>query len=588
MRPFLLTRSPRLAGSTIPFATLLVATLGAAACGGASVQPWEYAPRPMADTLPILEPAERDVPIIYEATHAFVIDQFALGSPGPAANVDAMDEVVNSTWFTNRNAVDPLMPEAVMRGPHTGDGPAPGSLTITSNKSEGVNFGFFVEDSEGDRYLIKLDPPEWPEMASGADVLATNLVWAAGYNTPENYVYYFDPGAITLEDGVEIDVVEDGVVVEYEKAADEPDEVELTAGKLTEVLLDRYPVGPDGTIRTSASKFVEGIPKGPFSWIGIRPDDPNDVIPHELRREVRGYYVIASWLNQTDTKQGNTQDFFILDPDSPEDDAARRFGYLRHYMLDNGSSLGSGGAHPHSRRVGNENELDLSAMGMRFVSLGLYERPWQDEVPQNPPNIGWYEVDPFDPGDWRPNMPNPAFDAVDARDGYWGAKIVMSFTDPQLERAMDAAEWSDPAVRTYVLDGLEGRRDKIGRYWFAEVSPLDEPRIEGRALVFDDLWIRHFGGPAQYEWRLDWDAADLDQSGTASEARIELPAPGGTYRGDLALPGQLRPDRDLDDILARLRVWKIHEGGRRAPRPATFWLRWIPGSNDYELVGARY
>jgi hypothetical protein len=565
-----------MARSWLPVAALLA--VGSAACGGHTVQPWEYAPRSLADTLPILEPEERDVPIIYEAAHAFVIDQFALGSPGPAANVDAMDEVVNSTWFTNRNAVDPLTPDEVMRGPHTSEGPAPGLLTITSNKSEGVNFGFFIEDSKGARYLMKLDPPEWPEMASGADALATNLVWAAGYHTPENYVYYFDPGSITVEEGVEIDVIEDGIVVEYEAGANEPDEVELSPDKLADILRERYPLRSDGTIRTSASKFVEGIPIGPFSWKGVRPDDPNDVIPHELRREVRGYYVIASWLNQTDTKQGNTLDAFVPSANSPSGDGARRIGYVRHYMLDNGSSLGSGGAHPHSERVGNENELDLSAMGKRFISLGAYERPWQDEVPENPPNIGWYEVDLFDPGDWRPNMPNPAFDAVDARDGYWGAKIVMSFTDAQLERAMEVSRWSDAAVRSYVLEGLKGRRDKIGRYWFAEVSPLDDPRIEGRALVFDDLWIRHFGGPAQYEWRLDWDAADLDQTGTASLARIELPAPAGT----------VAPDEDPEDRLARLRVWKVQEGGRRAPRPATFWLEWSTAANGYELVGVRY
>jgi hypothetical protein len=555
---------------------LAIMALAGAACGGRTVQPWEYAPRPMADTLPIHEPEERDVPIIYEAAHAFVIDQFALGSPGPAANVDAVDEVANSTWFTNRNAVAPLTPDEVMRGPHSGDGPAPGPITITSNKSEGVNVGFFIQDSRGDRYLMKLDPPEWPEMASGADVLATNLVWAAGYHTPENYVYGLDPSSITIEEGVEIDVVEEGLIVEYQAGADEPDERELTPDRLREILLEQYPPRPDGTIRTSASKFVEGTPKGPFSWKGVRADDPNDVIPHELRREVRGYYVVASWLNQTDTKQGNTLDSFI--PVGGAGGGAPRTGYLRHYMLDNGSSLGSGGAHPHSRRVGNENELDLGAMGKRFISLGAYERPWQDEVPQNPPNIGWYEVEPFDPGDWRPNMPNPAFDARDARDGYWGAKIVMSFTDAQLERAMDASRWSDPAVRSYVLEGLKGRRDKIGRHWFAEVSPLDDPRVEGRAIVFDDLWIRHFGGPPQYEWRLDWDAADLDQTGTATQARIEIPAP--------AAP--VPPVEDPDDRLARLRVWKIQEGGRRAPRPATFWLEWNAASNAYEVVGVRY
>jgi hypothetical protein len=102
--------------------------------------------------------------------------------------------------------------------------------------------------------------------------------------------------------------------------------------------------------------------------------------------------------------------------------------------------------------------------------------------------------------------------------------------------------------------------------------------MEGRALVFEDLWIRHFGGPAQYEWRLDWDAADLDQTGTATQGRIEIPAPAGP----------VPPDEDPGDALARLRVWKIQEGGRRAPRPATFWLGWNPSTGAYELTGVRY
>jgi hypothetical protein len=261
-----------MARSWLPVAALLA--VGSAACGGHTVQPWEYAPRSLADTLPILEPEERDVPIIYEAAHAFVIDQFALGSPGPAANVDAMDEVVNSTWFTNRNAVDPLTPDEVMRGPHTSEGPAPGLLTITSNKSEGVNFGFFIEDSKGARYLMKLDPPEWPEMASGADALATNLVWAAGYHTPENYVYYFDPGSITVEEGVEIDVIEDGIVVEYEAGANEPDEVELSPDKLADILRERYPLGPTGRSGPRPASSSRGSPSGPSAGRGYGRTTP--------------------------------------------------------------------------------------------------------------------------------------------------------------------------------------------------------------------------------------------------------------------------------------------------------------------------
>ncbi|CAN5170767.1 hypothetical protein BH18GEM1_BH18GEM1_08640 [soil metagenome] len=571
---------------------LPVAVLAMSACASRQVRPWQYTPRPLADTLAIWEPEEREVPIVYDAAHEFVIDPTIdiLNVPGwfiespPALNADPMDGVVNSTWFTNRNAVDPLTPDEVMRGSHTGEGPDDSApLEITDNKSEGVNVGFWINDAAGQRWIIKLDPPEFPEMGSGADVLATNLVWAAGYNTPENYVYSFDPNNIVLEEEFEIEVFEDGETVNYEVGADEPDERELTVEKFRQAVLEDVPRQPDGTIRTLASKFLPGTPKGPFAWEGRRPDDPNDVVPHEHRRELRGYYVVGAWLNQTDTKQGNTLDMFILDEGSPEDDEnARRFGYLRHYMLDNGSALGSGGTHPQDPRHGSENELDMDAIGKRFLTLGLYERPWQDvdeEDAQNPPSIGYYQSEIFLPGDWRPNIPNEAFNNIGPRDGYWGAKIVMSFTDEQLERAIDATQWSDVAARTYLLRSLKERRDMTGRYWFSRVSPLDNPWVEDRAIVvFDDRWTRHFGGTTEYRVEFDWAAPEpeIEFQGVFTEPRITLPMPAG------AVAQAERPR----DRYALLQVWKRQEDGDWAPRPARFWLDWQNGS--YRVIGARY
>ncbi len=560
---------------------LLALGLLAGACGGHTVQPWEYVPRTMADTLAILEPAENEIPLVYEAAHEFVIRP--VGEPfttdGEAVNPDPLDEVVNSTWFTNRNAAAPLAPEQVRRGPRTVDGPVP-PLTVTDVDPEGVTPKFNVEDADGVTYIIKLDPPEHPELASGAEVVATNLFWSAGYNTPENYVHYVDPSELELEEGVELFLFdEDSLPLQYEVGADE-DERELTLEIFNRVFFADRSRRADGRVRALASRFLEGIPKGPFNFTGTRPDDPNDVVPHEHRRELRGLYVVEAWLNQTDTKAGNSLDMFILGRGSPEDEEARRWGYLRHNLIDFGSALGSAAVRPHTPRHGQENELDLAVMGKRFITLGLYRRPWQSEPdPTYPPAAGYYTSDGFDPAGWKPNMPNPAFDNLTARDGYWGAKLVMSFTDAQLFAAVEAGQYSDPAAARHILRGLTERRDMTGRYWFAQVSPLDDPRIENGALVFDDLWIRHFGGLAQYRWEFDWEAPDPDMEaeGESTAPSIAIPRP----EGQVTLS-----EDDPAENLARLRVWKIQEDGDRAPRPATFRLQWTGGA--WQLVGVRY
>ena len=52
------------------------------------------------------------------------------------------------------------------------NGPAPGRWTIVSAKSQGVTPGFFIQDSQGTRFLLKFDPKDQPEMATGAGVVA--------------------------------------------------------------------------------------------------------------------------------------------------------------------------------------------------------------------------------------------------------------------------------------------------------------------------------------------------------------------------------------------------------------------------------
>src|SRR3954465_7153687 len=108
--------------------------------------------------------------------------------PVRAQNVNSVGEVPDSTWFTHRAGRMPLTEADITRGPNRTDGPAPGTWTVSSSKSDGVTPGFTVKDSTGQRWFLKFDPPGYRGMATGTEVTATKLMWALGYNVPENHI----------------------------------------------------------------------------------------------------------------------------------------------------------------------------------------------------------------------------------------------------------------------------------------------------------------------------------------------------------------------------------------------------------------
>ncbi|NIW47137.1 MAG: hypothetical protein GWN30_21025, partial [Gammaproteobacteria bacterium] len=162
------------------------------------------------------------------------------GDNKQAYNVNAFDEVANSSWFTNRNHVRQLSLEEIARGPNTGyPGPdTSGAWTITRVKVEGVTPGFTIRDKHGVSYLIKFEPPGYTEMVSGAEVVSTKLFYAAGYNVPQNYIVYFHPNILELSDNVKI--IEDLGRERYMTDAD------------LEEILNRIDILPDGRIRAAA------------------------------------------------------------------------------------------------------------------------------------------------------------------------------------------------------------------------------------------------------------------------------------------------------------------------------------------------
>src|SRR5688572_24227396 len=104
--------------------------------------------------------------LFYPAAHWLTIP-----ADGEATNVNAVDEVPNSSWFQNRIGQFDLTPEQVAAA-ECGDlpnlDPDRGPWQVTGAKPDGANPGFMIEAPDGFRYLLKFDGKNQPLRATSA------------------------------------------------------------------------------------------------------------------------------------------------------------------------------------------------------------------------------------------------------------------------------------------------------------------------------------------------------------------------------------------------------------------------------------
>lgn len=87
-------------------------------------------------------------------------------------------------------------------------------------------------------------------------------------------------------------------------------------------------------------------------------------------------------------------------------------------------------------------------------------------------SVGRFEGDFFDPGEWRPEYPNPAFDNMRADDAFWAARLVARVPDEAIRAIVAKARYSEPGAADHIVDTLIARRDKVLRAWLTGVNPL--------------------------------------------------------------------------------------------------------------------
>ncbi len=468
------------------YALALAALMITAGCAGYT--PFTPPELPPVDSLTVEQPQSNrlksdgtdfiDQQIINQGEQSIDLGRqfrWLMGCPKEALNVNAFDEVQNSSWFTNRLSLQSVSGSKTAVNYDLWSKPnITQPLTVLKAIHHGGTVRLIIEDSRGDRYELKFDPVGCNGLHRGAEMIGATALAAAGYNVPEVSICFVHPHLLKVSEQSEL--------LDDKGKAHPMSEADL-AGVLAEIELQH-----NGLLRCVASKAIAGSSLGHFQFEGIRKDDPNDLVPHQHRRELRGLYVISSWLNFTDVKASGTMDSFVKGSGRP---------LVKHYLTNFDAILGSGGAGAQPVYRGYENDFDPAALATRIFSLGMYNPAWE-HVPAEVqyPCIGRFHSAYFQPDKFKPSIPNPAFNNLTPRDGFWGAKIVMAFRDDDIRSLVGLANYPDSAAEDYLTKTLIERRDKIGEYWFNKLSPLDDFVLKDNGgglqeLHFDDLAIRY-------------------------------------------------------------------------------------------------
>jgi hypothetical protein len=482
-----------------------------------------------------------------EGSNAFDFVEHTFLKPGDrrdirAVNVNTVDEVPDSSWFTNRIGRRDMPTDEIVRGPNQLDAIDVDGWPVVQEKSSGITPGYRVVDPEGRLYQLKFDPPDHPEMASGAEIIGAALYHALGYNVVQGYIVEVDPAKIVIaENATTVDLTGR----RRRMTRDDIDRLLTRAARL-----------PNGKYRAMASRFADGKPLGYFKYYGTRPDDPNDIHPHEHRRELRANRVFAAWLNHDDSRGLNTLDML----EGPE---GRQF--IRHYMFDFGSIMGSGSTMPQAPRAGNEYILEWGPALKTLATLGLFVRPWITvDYWQGAKSVGRFESDFFDPIEWRPEYPNPAFDNMRADDAFWGARLVAKFSDEIIRAVVAKARYSEPGAADHIAATIIERRDKVVREWLTAVNPLVDAALSADGtLTFTNAAVAAGIAAPAARYALTWSAFD-NTTGTAT---------GPSYDGQADAPRAMLPDALSDRSFVTVVVRTRHADYPHWERPATFTFR---------------
>jgi hypothetical protein len=340
-------------------------------------------------------------------------------------------------------------------------------------------------------------------MATGAEIISTKFFHAFGYHVPENYLATLRRDSLAIARGT---TIADG---DGHRHPMRPRDVDAVLEKAASLGGGRY--------RVIASKALAGSSLGHFRYHGMRPDDPNDIVPHEHRRELRGLSVFAAWLNHDDSRSVNSLDTLIRQGSGAA---------IRHHLIDFGSTLGSGSTQAQTTRAGNEYIWEGRPTFVTMLTLGFYVRPWLKVKYPDYSAIGRFESSYFVPQAWKPEYANPAFVNARADDRFWAARIVAAVPDDAVRSIVRAARFSDPRASEYVIETLLARKRKVLAAWLNGTNPIVNLALSASGtLTFENAAELSGVGPAAERYTVTWSDFDnaAGEHGTVEESIVTLP-----------------------------------------------------------------
>ncbi len=536
---------------------------GGAPLRGTRTAPTFYDDDPVVrivDTQDASNAEAREISLVHDAA----INLFrrpGLKEVGRAESINTIDEVPDSSWFTNRAGSRSIMAADMLEGPTDDTGPVPGTWTV-SRKANGVSPGFTITDERNRRYFVKFDPPGFPELGTGAEAVVTRLFHALGYHVPQVVIGTLRRDNLVLGSDATVRLPDGSLRRMHESDIDEQ--------------LRRAERNPDGTYRVVLSAALPGEPLEGFKYEGTRPDDPNDIVPHENRRELRGLRVFSAWVNHTDAKAINSMDTLVTENGR---------SHVRHHLFDFNAALGSAGIGVRERRDGYEYLAEFGPVKKALPAFGFYVRPWLTIDYPRLRGIGRFESKRFVPELWRPRVPNPAYVRSRADDTFWAARKLMALSDELIRTAVSAGRYSDPRAEQFLAGALIERRDKIGRAFLAGVNPIVDPSLAGDGtLTFKNLAVEHGFAPPPSGYHVTWHRFDnaTGQATAVGESKAIAPR--------LSAPAEalarLRPDTTLAGgrgVYVRADISAT--GGTQSSWVAPVRAYFRGGADGWKLVG---